>query len=81
MIGKQDILAGVLMVGVGIASQGAIPLYENFGTLTDVPQIDAISFANYGTFSVSTVLPYDFQDTLNFTNMAEMSGSPGFRSG
>src|SRR5712692_9324667 len=53
-----------------------IPLYENFGVISAPPQIDALAFANYGTFSVSTLLPYDFQNTLNFTNTGTMLGSP-----
>src|SRR2546429_1174644 len=58
-----------------------IPLYENFGVVNGFPspQIDALAFANYGTFSVSTILPYDFQDTVNFTNTGTMSGIPGFQ--
>ena len=56
-----------------------IPLYENFGVVNEFPspQIDALAFANYGTFSVSTILPYDFQDTFNFTNTGTMLGIPG----
>ena len=58
-----------------------IPLYENFGVVNEFPspQIDALAFANYGTFSVSTILPYDFQDTFNFTNTGTMLGIPGFQ--
>src|SRR6266446_395949 len=56
-----------------------IPLYENFGVISAPPQIDALAFANYGTFSVFTLLPYDFQNTLDFTNTGGMFGSPGFQ--
>jgi hypothetical protein len=59
------------------------PIYENFGIVTGSPSpnIDALAFANYGTFTVSsgTVFPYDFQHVLTFTNTAQMSGSPRFR--
>jgi hypothetical protein len=55
-----------------------IPIYENFGEVTDSPQIDALAFANYGTFSVFSSLPYDFQNTRYFTNRGSMSGTIGF---
>lgn len=59
-----------------------IPLYENFGFNdfgNDPPQIDALAFANYGTFQVFTTLPFDFQSTLNFTNRGGMFGNSGFQ--
>src|ERR1043165_7547421 len=62
-----------------VAVAQPIPLYENFGVITDPPQIDALAFANYGTFSVGTTLPYDFQNTLNFTNTGSMTGGAGFQ--
>jgi hypothetical protein len=55
-----------------------IPLFENFGIINTNIQIDAFAFANYGTFSVSTILPYDFQNTRYFTNRGTMRGSVGF---
>ncbi|MFO1499409.1 MAG: hypothetical protein U1G07_13605 [Verrucomicrobiota bacterium] len=59
-----------------------IPLYENHGVLqtgTNLPpQIDALAFANYGTFDVFTAFPFDFQNVVNFTNRGTMLGSPGF---
>ena len=80
---------------------GAIPLFENFGiidTSQPSPQIDALAFANYGTFTVTTspfltdfpftqfgipgagsIIPYDFQNTLNFTNTGSMTSFSGFR--
>jgi hypothetical protein len=60
---------------------GTVPLYENFGDNdfgTTPPEIDALAFANYGFFGVTTTLPYDFQNTVNFTNTGTMDGSPGF---
>ncbi|MBI3415832.1 MAG: hypothetical protein HY043_11040 [Verrucomicrobia bacterium] len=82
-------------------TNGPALLYENFGiidTTQPSPQIDALSFANYGSFTVtgspritgypytqlgvpsaSTVIPYLFQNTLNFTNTGSMSSASGFR--
>jgi len=73
---------GLAVTSLTLAMAQPIPLYENFGVITTAdiaPQIDALAFANYGTFSVSTLLPYDFQNTLNFTNTGTMTGSPGFQ--
>ncbi len=64
-----------------VAAQAATqPVYINQGVMNDYPppQIDATAFINYGTFYVSTALPYDFQSTLHFTNHGVMSGNPGF---
>ena len=75
-------LIGIAALAFAAASLGvAAPSarYENFGTLTNVPQVDAITFANYGIFSVAGALPYTTQNTLNFTNRGEMVGFPGFR--
>jgi hypothetical protein len=70
---------GGLALTLLVAAQAqTIPLYENFGVITFPPQIDAFAFANYGTFSVGTILPFDFQNTVNFTNTGTMSGRPGF---
>ncbi len=72
------VLTCLLLVG-GSAAQ-TIPIYENFGIVTETPQIDATVFANYGTFSVfSSPLPYDFTNTRYFTNRGTMSSIPGFR--
>ena len=70
----------VLMIGsLALARGQPVPLFENFGVITGAPEIDALAFANYGTFSVGTFLPFDFQNTVNFTNTGTMSGSPGFQ--
>jgi hypothetical protein len=64
------------------AEAGTSLIYENFGNNdfgTTPPQIDALSFANYGFFGVNTLLPFDFQNTVNFTNKGTMSGNSGFR--
>ena len=77
---KKYFLPLILALGLpwGLRA-GPIPLYENFGTVTNVPQIDAVAFANYGEFDVFSSLPYDTQNTLYFTNRSVMSGIPGFR--
>ena len=71
-------LLSAALFSTGAAAQ-PIPIYENFGNVTTTPQIDAIAFANYGDFSVSSMLPYDFQSTRFFTNRGAMTGFPGFR--
>lgn len=52
--------------------------YINYGTITDPPQIDAISFANYGSISVGTTDPFSTSDTLYFTNYGNMLGAVGW---
>ncbi|MEO8426660.1 MAG: hypothetical protein ABI651_06055, partial [Verrucomicrobiota bacterium] len=76
---------GLATVFMGVAqtdpNSQPIPLYENFGTITPgndgSPQIDALAFANYGTFDVASFssFPYDFQNVLNYTNTGSMSAS------
>ena len=56
-------------------------LYENYGFIdqgSEVP-INAKGFANYGSFTVFGLLPFDTQNTLNFTNTGIMNGAIGFR--
>ena len=56
-------------------------LYENYGFVdqgSELP-INARAFANYGSFTVFGALPFDTQNTLNFTNTGVMNGSVGFR--
>lgn len=67
------------MAGSAWAGPNTIPLYINYTSVTNVPQIDALAFANWGTFSVGSVLPYDFMNVLNYTNRGTMSGFPGFQ--
>lgn len=76
---RRSLLAGVLVFAAHLGVQSATPLFENFGELTDVPQLDTSAFANYGDFTVSTILPYETQNTLYFTNSGRMFGLPGFR--
>lgn len=55
------------------------PTFINAGVITNAIQIDAVNFLNLGTFTnLFTTLPYDTQNTVNFTNRGVMSGSVGF---
>ena len=73
------VLVGAVACSGCLALQASTPLFENFGQLTNVPQISTTAFANYGDFSVKTIVPYETQDTLYFTNTGRMFGNPGFR--
>jgi hypothetical protein len=73
-----------LLTGIAISVSAQTPDLEfinrgvnDYGT--NAPQVNAISFINYGTFSVLSDLPYDFENTLNFTNEGIISGAVGFR--
>src|SRR5579862_5402544 len=77
---KRFIILAVLVAGLAARAFGqTTPIFQNFGSEGDNPQIDAIAFANYGSFSASSALPYDFQNTLYFTNRGTMTANPGFR--
>jgi hypothetical protein len=72
----------VLTLALAIPSQagpGTIPLYENFGIITNVPQVDAVAFANYGRFVVAPSLVYETMNTRFYTNRGYMLAAPGFR--
>lgn len=58
---------------------GPIPLFQNFGVITNAIQIDALAFDNRGTFDINSELPYDMQNVINFTNRNLMSSAGGFR--
>jgi hypothetical protein len=61
------------------AGLNTIPLYVNWSTVTNVPQVDARAFANYGQFVVGTEGDlYDFMNVLNYTNRGVMLSQPGF---
>jgi hypothetical protein len=81
---KRLLLSVVLVVfplaGL-VAGPNTVPLWENHGTVmyTNQPQIDAVAFANYGTFLVASPLPYDFMNTRYYTNRGSMIGYAGFR--
>ena len=85
MIKKLSLFLSGLLLMTGVElNLRAQPqeLYENHGTvefLSDSPPvIDALAFANYGSFSVLSELPFDTMNTLNFTNRGTMVGSYGF---
>ena len=67
------------MAGSAWAGPNTIPLYINYTSVTNVPQIDAYAFANWGNFGVSSVLPYDFMNVLVYTNRGAMQAFPGFQ--
>src|ERR1051326_2985802 len=53
---KRFLITLLSMATLGGVTLGQpIPLYQNFGTLTNVPTIDALAFANYGSFDVFKV--------------------------
>src|SRR5437667_4586996 len=98
---KRILLALALVLGLRtLVSAQTVPLYENFGSViyryddlnNTPPQIDALAFANYGSFvitnllnlsqlgfSISPVIPYEPNNTLNFTNRGTMRSLFGFR--
>ncbi len=51
--------------------------YVNKGNVTNV-QVNAVNFVNEGRFTISSEIPWDAQNTLNFTNRGSMVGSVGF---
>ncbi len=78
------LLSGCLTTTV-LAGPTTVPLYENLTSVTNVPQIDALAFANYGSFTIQGFIPiqtpglaYDFMNTRTFYNEGEMVASPGF---
>jgi hypothetical protein len=73
-----QLLCGGLMTGAVWAGPNTIPLYINYSSVTNVPQIDAEAFANWGDFFVSSTLPYDFMNVLVYTNRGTMAALPGF---
>lgn len=73
------LLWAVLASGLLETVAGVSPLFLNLGTLTNIPQIDAVSFANHGDFTVSSILPYESQNTRFYTNTGRMLGNPGYR--
>src|SRR4051812_15394456 len=61
------------------AQNTPIDTYINRGFATNV-QVNARNFVNLGQFVVSTgIVPWDSQNTINFTNRGTMEGSVGFR--
>jgi hypothetical protein len=58
-------------------------LWSNTGNMFlnegEAPQIDAISFYNSGVIDMLSTIPFDTQNTLNFTNRGTLRGSVGFQ--
>lgn len=81
---KKSLLLSGLLLTAGLDSSlqsQPDPIYLNRGMVdfSDSPVINALAFANYGSFSVSSgLLPFDTMNTLNFTNRGVMSGFIGF---
>jgi hypothetical protein len=80
-----SVLLAVLVAGASGLRAQPIPLYENWGVVEfgeTPPQIDALAFANYGTFNIFAgvpLVPYDFQNTRHYTNRGTMFAFPGFK--
>jgi hypothetical protein len=75
---RLSTLAFLFALAFACGAQPA-PRYENFGTITEPPQIDATEFINHGEFDLFTALPFDTLNTLYFTNRGIMIGSVGYR--
>lgn len=79
MIQRCFVLAALVAGSLLPSARAVDAVYENFGTVTNTPQIDAVSFINHGEFDVSSTLAYETRNTLFFVNSGVMSGFPGFR--
>jgi hypothetical protein len=83
---RMKIFQGCSFVLAGLSATIAQPLPEyihsgqsNWDPFSP-PSIDAVRFINFGEFDVQTdEFPYDFQNTLFFTNQNIMTGGIGFR--
>ncbi len=71
-------LVGLLTGATALAQP--LSLYINRGIIDEPVQIDAIAFANLGSFNVGfTSMPFDFQNTRFFTNAGTMSAALGYQ--
>lgn len=71
------VLSGLCVLGVTHA--GTSPTFVNTG-LVDTPIVDATNVLNKGTISINTTdIPWDTQNTRNFTNIGRIVGSVGVR--
>ena len=83
---RMKIFQGCSFVLAGLSATVAQPLPEyihsgesNWDPFSP-PSIDAVRFINFGEFDVETdEFPYDFQNTLFYTNQNIMTGGIGFR--
>lgn len=83
---RMKIFQGCSFVLAGLSATVAQPLPEYIHSgqsnwdPSSPPSIDAVRFINFGEFDVETdEFPYDFQNTLYFTNQNVMTGGIGFR--
>src|ERR1051325_7688167 len=77
---KKFLIGGILgMISACRLMAATQPLYENYGTVTNTPQVDATAFANYGNFFVSSPNLYHTVNTLRYTNTDLLQGSLGFQ--
>ncbi len=73
---KFSVIGTALFLAVMAGNLSAQSVYLNTQNITAPDQIDANIFINRGTFTANrTVLPYDFQNTLVFTNKGLMDGA------
>jgi len=75
---KRFLLMILLSCVATLGVKGADAMWANYGVV-DNPQIDATAVLNAGTLYTSTLLPFETQDTLYFTNRGVINGSIGFR--
>ena len=74
------LLACLALVPLLVSGQQTTWNSSDYGSsFTSAPQINATNFYNSGTWNISTpTAPYKTANTLNYTNIASMSGSLGF---
>src|SRR5687768_4957486 len=75
---------GFISILMASASVWALPpqppteLYHNKTTVQN-PQVNAFNFLNEGIITAIGGVPWDSQNTRNFTNRGQMFAAPGFR--
>lgn len=81
LLSIRTALAGMWLTTAGAFA--ADSLWSNTGLMFldmgEAPQIDATNFYNSGTIDLLTLLPFETQNTLNFTNRGVLRGSVGFQ--
>ena len=72
----------LVVLGVAVAwsraQEAPAEFFVNKGNVTNV-QVNARNFVNDGRFTVLSSVPWDPQNTVNFTNRGTINGSVGFR--
>ena len=73
------LLTGLLLSPLAVMGQ-PMPIYINTGIINNnnLPQVDAITFVNSGTWYIYTTDKYHTADTLNYTNKNSMLGEVGW---